>query len=162
MLRQAQNIIWVISFAKASLAFPQTAMVTGLVRILCIENINLFFVTIALEDHGDVDLWANKIARVLDGADLAPEEMRELEFVEDKGMMMINRVVEVSSLNQEVHDRSNPTISIGELSKAPPLALAISNPGFLDSLRFVEYHRYYIELAPEEVEIEVKSVGINF
>ena len=162
VLRQVQNIIWVGSFDKASSKFSQTAMVAGLARVLCTENINLTFVTIALEDHGDVDLWANKIAHVLNGADSAPQEMRELEYVEDKGMMMINRVVEVSSLNQEVYDRSNPTISIGELSKGPTLALTVLNPGFLDSLRFVEDYRCYTELGPDEVEIEVKSVGINF
>ena len=159
VLRQVQNIVWASFFDKASLKFPQTAMVAGLARVLCTENFNLSFVTIALEDHRDVDLWADKIARVLDGADSAPGE---LDFGEDKGMMMINRVLEVSSLNQEVYDRSNPTISIGELSKGPPLALSVLNPGFLDSLRFVEDHSYYTELAADEVEIEVKSVGINF
>ena len=150
VLRQVNNIIWVGSYDKASLRFPQTAMAAGLAYVLCTENINLSFVTIALEDHGDVDLWVNKIAHVLDGADSAPEELRELEFVEDKGMMMINRVVEVISLNQEVYYKSNSTISIGELS------------GFLDSLRFVKDNRCYTELGPNEVEIEVKSVGINF
>ena len=69
MLRQIQNIIWVGSFDKASLKFPQTAMISGLARVLCTENIDLSFVTIALVDHGDVDLWANKIAHVLDGAE---------------------------------------------------------------------------------------------
>ena len=153
---RSTNIIWVSSSAKASLKYPQTAMVTGLARVLCTENINLSFVTIALEDHGDVNHWANKIARVLHGADSAPGEMRELEFVEEKGMMMINAVVEASSLNREPFDKSNPTISIGDLSKGPPLALTVLNPGFIDSLMFVEDHRCYTELAPDEVEIETK------
>ena len=162
VLRQVKHIIWVGSHNKASLRFPQTAMVHGLARVLCTENVKLSFVTLALEDHGDVELWANKIAHVLDGAVSIPEEVRELEFAEDKSLMMINRVVELSSLNQEVYDKSNPTISVGELSKGPPLALAVLNPGFLDSLRFVEDYRCYSELDPDEVEIEVKSVGLNF
>ena len=56
MLREAQNTIWVNSSAEASLKYPQTAMMTGLARVLCTENINLSLVTIALEDHGDVKL----------------------------------------------------------------------------------------------------------
>ena len=69
--------------------------------------------------------------------------MRELEFVEEEGMMMINGVVEASSLNREPFNKSNPSISIPELSNGPPLALTILNPGFIDSLMFVEDHKCY-------------------
>ena len=58
VLRQVQNIIWVSSFDKASLNFSQASMVAGLARVLCTENVNLSFKRVALENHGDVDLWA--------------------------------------------------------------------------------------------------------
>ena len=35
-------------------------------------------------------------------------------------------------------------------------------PGFLDSIRFVDDERFLQELSDDEVEIEVRAVGLNF
>ena len=162
MLRRVQNIVWVTSNNKASPKSPQLCMVTGLARVLCTENANLSFVTMALEDHGNADLWAKRIADVLDSLDSNANGACEMEYVESNGMMMINRVVEARPLSQEVHAKSNSTVTLGEFGKGPPLALAVSNPGFLDSLQFTEDFRHYAKLGQDDIEIEVLSIGVNF
>ena len=61
--RGLQKIIWVCSIDEAAQQSPQSCMVNGLARVLCTENSNLSLVTIALEDHGDVNLWAQTILK---------------------------------------------------------------------------------------------------
>ena len=162
MLRHVQKIIWVCSIDEAAQQSAQFCMVNGLARVLCTENTNLSFVTIALENHGDVVLWAKRIANVLDDGGSVPKVMREQEYAEHNGVMMINRVVEAKPLSQQIHARSNSTVTIGEFQKGPPLALKISNPGFLDSLQFIEDSMQRTDLGPDDIEIEVTSVGVNF
>lgn len=162
MLRQVQMIVWVSSIDKAAQQSPQSCMLIGLARVLCTEDLSLFFVTIALEDHGDANLWAKRIAYILDDAGSSLNVTCEQEYAERNGMMMINRVVEAKPLDQDYHAKSNSISTISEFRKGPPLALTVSNPDFLDSLQFVEDSIHCTGLGPDDIEIEVKSVGVNF
>lgn len=151
MLRHVQKVIWVCSIDKAAQQSPQSRMVNGLARVLCTENSNLSFVTSALENHGGVNLWAKRIASVLDDGGSSLKVMREQEYAERNGVMMNNRVVEAQPLNQEIHAKSNSTVPIEEFQKGLPLALTISNPGFLDSLQFIEDSMQYTGLGPDDI-----------
>lgn len=77
-------------------------------------------------------------------------------------MLWINRVVEANYLNREVHSMTATQSNIKEFQSGPPLALTVTSPGLLDSMRFIEDHPYAMELNSNEIEIEVKAVGVNF
>lgn len=77
-------------------------------------------------------------------------------------MLNINRMVEAGLLNQEIHIKTTPQPKVQPFGQGPPLALTVSNPGLLDSLHFIEDFGHLKPLAPDEVEIEVKAVGVNF
>ena len=162
MFRDVQYMLWVTMVDSASPKSPPLHMVKGLARAVCTENANMSFVTLTLETCEHVDPCAEKIAQVLATTNSCPSDARELEYAEYNGVLMINRITEVRHLNEQVHAKNNPTRSNSQIQQGPPLALTICNPGFLDSLQFVEDSRYYTDLEPDEIEIEVKSVGVNF
>lgn len=164
LVKNVHNIFWITAANKTAVVSAQAGMVTGLSRVLCTEDSNLSFVTVALEEQGGekerkIEQWSRKIVQVLA---LNRKENAEMEYTEREGTMMISRVFEARYLNHELHAMSHPTITVQDFQKAPPLALSITNPGSLESLQFVEDVKYHTDLAPDEIEIEVKSVGINF
>ena len=75
---------------------------------------------------------------------------------------MITRVVKNSLLQREVTSRTAMTSTAQLFGQASPSKLSVISPGSLDSLKFVNNLRYYEDLQAEEVEIEVRAVGVNF
>ena len=163
-LGSAQKLVWVTAKNRSDAMSPRKDMITGLARVLCTESSNMSFVTVSLRDHHEkVDIWAEKIAQVLNVSSSKTSGSRELEYVEAKdGKLMINRITEATRLNRDVHSKSTPTLKKQAFGQGPPLVLEVANPGFLDSLQFVEDQRFYTDIGSDEVEIEVKSVGVNF
>ena len=162
LLQCVQDIVWIRSADLMSSQTPLQHMVTGFARTIASENVGIFFATVTLECHDNHLAWADMIVRIMKHLDSTPRERRETEYTERDGMMTISRVAEARGLDQEIHAKSDLTLRKAKIQSGPPLTLAVSNPGFLDSLLFVEDTGHETDLGPDEIEIEVKSVGINF
>lgn len=160
MIREVRRVVWINS-DHGQAADPRLRMIYGLSRVLSTENVTLTFQIVSLEDHGKAEKWVETIFQVLEATDRTMKAC-ELEYVEKQGHLMVNRVTEARALNQMVHKKSRPTLNLTALKDGPPIALAVPKPGFLDSLRFEEDLRVNEELRPDEIEIEVRSVGVNF
>ena len=162
ILRHTRSMVWVGVNDIVSVDGPLSNLVIGLARAVCTEVVDLSFATALLENHKDVNLWAHQISGILDKSRFNLGKLHELEFVEEKGMLMIDRVQETDSMNHHLHVKSHTVSTSRDLCECPPLALSISNPGFLDSFLFVEDSMQSMDLQSDELEIEVKAVGVNF
>jgi acyl transferase domain-containing protein/NADPH:quinone reductase-like Zn-dependent oxidoreductase/ubiquinone/menaquinone biosynthesis C-methylase UbiE len=165
LLAAAGNVIWLTSACEASPASAELQMVRGLARVLNTEKPGRSFVAVSFEDgslEDNHDLCVNHLCRVVSGTTASQSQGCELEYVQRDGLLMINRVFESSAMNLQVHSRCHPTLQHQPLSQSPPLVLTIPNPGLLDSLRFIADPRYVTPLAPDEIEIAVQAIGINF
>ncbi|KAL9073303.1 MAG: hypothetical protein Q9157_004798 [Trypethelium eluteriae] len=160
LLGSARRIVWASMGAGAAFRSPQASLVDGLARVLHTEDSNLQFVTMALEESGIPERIGKQIHKVMDSVYANGE--RELEYAEKGGLLYINRVIEATSLNRQIHVINTATNTSQEFQKGPPLALKIMNPGSLEALQFVEDLEHVTHLHPDEVEIEVKAVGVNF
>ena len=123
------------------------------------------FVTLALEDiHSTGEAAIGKILRVYENT-VSHQYSSELEseYVEKDHVLEIGRAVKASYLDEGLKSRiSLSRTDIQEFGSVPALKLNVGSPGLLDSLYFSEDDNKIVELAPGEIEVEVKSVGVNF
>ncbi|KAJ5113761.1 reducing type I polyketide synthase [Penicillium angulare] len=164
-LLSAQKLIWVTGGGGSSWEYPGYHAADGLLRGLRTENAMLQAVTLALENKRAAHHAAGIIQRVLQTILHAEGNDMELEYREQDGILLINRVIECDRMNEHIHTSVQPQKSITQPFGAPnlpPLALQFRTPGLLDSLRFVEDEVASRPLQPHQVEIEIKAVGVNF
>jgi len=165
ILSSAQQLLWVTAGGgKSSKTAPDYGMMTGLARVLRSENSKLKFITMALESQ--VNATKSQAERILEIFKITTSNSLnncEPEYVERDGIMHINRLVKANDTNIDLHAkmslRKHKTVEFGQ---GPPLKLTIATPGLLDSLQFVEDTDCMKPLGAHEVELEVKSVGVNF
>lgn len=160
ILCKLHTIIWVYCSERTSTSFADVNMITGLARVLCTEHSTLKFATVALENHSsNIGEWTKRICQVY-GTTLT--DSSETEYVEQDGTIMTNRVFQSDKLNKKVYRRSHFNASVTPWGTGPPLALTVSKPGLLESMRFEEDETVNLDLSPNEFEIRVQSVGVNF
>lgn len=163
ILSSVQSLLWVTCGGGKSQKSPEFGMVDGLARVLRREKGNLAFTTLALDGlNTTIEAHARKVVDVFKSTVFQSIEDCEPEFVERNGILHIGRLVEANYLNQSIHAKTKPHFKNQEFGQGPPLALTLACPGLLDSLQFVEDTVPANPLAPHEVEIEVKAVGVNF
>lgn len=164
ILGKARRVLWATSSAVSSSSFPEVQMVLGLARVLFVERPGLSFVTLNFSSPAfDTELFVRCIGRVMSET-VAKESLagRDLEYVERDGTVLINRVRDCDEINDEVHGKTHTMVRRQPISQSPPLALSIPSSGLLDSVRWEEDPRYHTDLGPDEIEIEVHAVGVNF
>ena len=163
-LMRSDNVIWLTRTVGDGLASPDLAMVDGLARVIRTENDALKFVTIGLDSQ--VEISSAQIEGI---ANIAKKTLRasaseyESAFEERNGVFHICRLRNAQETSKSLHARSLPKLSQGlAWAQSPALKMIIGSPGLLDTLHFVEDLSYMEPLAADEVEIEVRAIGLNF
>ncbi|KAK3946793.1 hypothetical protein QBC32DRAFT_401942 [Pseudoneurospora amorphoporcata] len=141
LLTGVEAILWVVKGAYDKCTEPEANMVTGLSRSIRSETA-LRFATLDLD--AATPLLEAKAAEVIFSVfkiafGSASSSMSELEFMEREGALFTPRIT---------HDRETDA--------------EISAPGALDKLHFVNDQSLEVPLAIDQIEIEVKAVGMNF
>ena len=166
VLMSACGILWVTRGGGSCPATPDYGTVQGLSRVFRTENPQSTFVTLALESV-ESDIGGHHVQSIMQVFRYtilrSTRNWYEPEYVEIDGMPHINRAISADDLNREVMvrtaDQQSRTQKFGE---APPLKLAIGTSGLLDTLYFQEDVNWTRPLAADDVEIEVKAIGVNF
>lgn len=166
VLTSAEGVLWVVRGAYEKSDNPNANMVTGLSRTIRSETAMKF---------ATLDLDAESQLTELDTADAIMRVFRsvfgsgssttgELEFMERGGFFFTPRIVHDPEMNEYVHKLTNPSVleptAFGEDGRA--LKMEISVPGALDTLHFVDDSAVEQPLEADEIEIEVRAVGLNF
>jgi acyl transferase domain-containing protein/NADPH:quinone reductase-like Zn-dependent oxidoreductase/SAM-dependent methyltransferase len=166
LLNSRGGLIWATGGGGENWEFPEYQVADGLLRGLRTENAMLKAVTMAMDCARPIKDMAEVIRKVLNSVTTLEVSELEIEHRDQASQLLINRTVEANLINTHIHAAIQPQQSVLQPFGAPhipPLALQFKTPGLLDSLRFVEDEVATTQpLQPDQVEIEVKAVGVNF
>ncbi|PMD36739.1 BcPKS8, polyketide synthase [Hyaloscypha variabilis F] len=165
VLTSVQGVLWVVRGAYADSVNPDANMVTGLSRTIRSETL-LKFGTLDLD--AKPKLSEEGTAKAIVGiykAVFGPkaEANCELEFMERNGSFFTPRIINDPEMNEYVHKQTQASV----LENTPfaqedrPLKMAVGTPGALDTLHFVDDEFVEVALADDEIEIQVKAIGMN-
>ncbi|TVY82373.1 Reducing polyketide synthase FUB1 [Lachnellula suecica] len=159
----AKGIFWVTGRDKSLAQQPNSSIVDGLARVARVENNQAVIVTVSLE-RSSAEEQAGLITKLANKTNFGSENQNyESAYTQDGDNVNICRVIAAKDLAREVFHQSLPVQSkVQAFGAGPPLLLAATTPGLLDSLQWVEDTSYYEPLAPDEVEVEVHMIGLNF
>lgn len=159
----AQYLLWVAWTETPGPISSKVSMSAGLTRVLRSERTSLSLVSFVYEGPSrPAEQWSESILKVLEATEGQTLEHRETELVERNGVVEIGRIVENNQINTELHDRTAAHFRHQELQSSPPLVSSIGTPGLLDTIQFVEDTAHMGELQANEIEVQVRAVGINF
>jgi NADPH:quinone reductase-like Zn-dependent oxidoreductase len=162
-LSTAKGILWLSGRSEGAPQSPTVGMSDGLMRVLRAEIENAVIVTACLESGHTRELVA-EILKIVQSTDFScMNQVYESAYYKKDGQLHIGRVVISKHISQELALRSSPLTSKTQpLRTAPPLRLAVETPGLIDSLHFQEDYAAAEPLGPQEVEIKVSHIGLNF
>ncbi|CAK7224927.1 Type I Iterative PKS [Sporothrix bragantina] len=165
LLTTAEGCLWVVRGAYSSSSNPDANMVLGLSRAIRSETA-MKFATLDLDAANVLseNETANSVVRVFQAAfGASASSTSELEFQERGGAFFTPRIVNDDAMNDYVHRQTHPDIveptAFG--AEGRTLKLALSRSGALDTAHFVDDATAKTALAAEEIEIEVKAIGVN-
>ena len=165
---RAEGVLWVVRGSVCSPEDPNGSLVLGLARTARSENGEHTIVTLDLDNEPPLadsaaadtilSLFKSHYTLKRDG-----NRALDVEYAEKNGVLTIPRIVENNAINQTL--KAFMSLPVPEDQRfhqlGRPLRMEVT-PGFLDSIRFVDDERFLQELSDDEVEIEVRAVGLNF
>lgn len=168
LLTIAKFVLWVQARCELSGSPPYFAMVEGLCRVVRSEHPFARIVTLMLEAGSscpEAEAMTPKILKVFQASILGPdvgERTLEEEYMECSGYLCVNRLRQAKYLDQHVSSRIRNEVRLQKFGSGVPLQLGIQVPGLLDTLEWSEDTTAYNALLPDEVEIKVRAIGVNF
>ena len=167
LFRKAASLVWVTAGSLMKGVKPEDAVVGGLMRAIITEMPHVKIATI------DLDVGYDQISQ--DIADLVLSKENELqnagnqpgahdsEYALNDGVLHISRLIPDDALNQRYLEQegSVKATELVRLEEAKPLAIGFDQAGLLSSLYFKEDQVFQNSLLDDEVEIEVRAVGLN-
>ncbi|OJJ45037.1 hypothetical protein ASPZODRAFT_160532 [Penicilliopsis zonata CBS 506.65] len=167
LVSSASSILWVTGGDLMAGQRPAMAMAHGINTVLMNEHStrNLRFAVLDIDDPSTSQI--SKITRAVTDvcstvATAASRVTCETDFMLKDGVLRVCRVVPDMQLNQEF---TLDTGGEGRLEQVFPTSgnvqLALETPGLLDTVYFREKPTCDMALGPDEIEIEVKAVGLN-
>ncbi|TVY13419.1 Reducing polyketide synthase PKS2 [Lachnellula arida] len=164
-LTTVQGVLWIVRGAYAASVNPDANMVAGLSRTIRSETL-LKFATLDLDSKSPLsdELTVKAILDVFKAAFGSKAETNcELEFMERQGLFFTPRIINDAEMNEYVHKHTNASVLEATPFSQPerPLKMVIGTPGALDSLHFIDDQTLEETLADDEIEVEVKAIGMN-
>lgn len=166
ILRTAAGIIWVTRGGVMDCEIPEASVITGLARSARTENPGQIFITLDLDSRtrSEPAAVAHIIQKIYRATFIENNIRYEREYAERGGTVFIPRLLDNATANQCL--RSNSAAE--DLQILPffqgdrPLRLQIATPGLLETLHWADQEPCPSSLDPEDIEIEVRAVGVNF
>ena len=160
LISSSEKLLWVTRECNTE-ASPAFAIVSGLIRVVKRESSHIELSTLALENRSMAADYCEPILKLLREYSDEKSSVRELEYVEKDGLLHICRLAPASATDEELSTKTMPQLQVQPFGLSAPLKMAMVNQGQLDSIRFYEDQLPYKPLGPQEVEFEVKAVGMN-
>ena len=157
----AENVVWVTKDSTGdAVARPEQAIVTGLMRTIRSENMDLRMATLDVDSLSFVSTehTASRVLQVL--ADCLGED----ELAERDGMLVVPRLQIDTERNLKLPNSANRENRLEPFrGQGRHLALKIGKVGLLDTLAFDDDEDVADPtLGDDEVEIEVRASALNF
>ena len=167
LIMTASESMWLTRGATIESANPMSNLMTGLARCIRAENPSLALTTLDLDYQKPIDdaTNVNSFLQVLASAANAINHARpDWEYAVRDNKVLIQRIL----LEQGVNDLLSTFMIQAKPEQASfkqsdrALALRIGTHGRLDTFRFEDDPIYSRPLNADDVELEVKGVGLNF
>lgn len=169
IILKAQSTLWLTrGGAPLGCSVPESSMFTGLARSIRGEEPGINLATLDLDPESPGSVWVDSILRVTKLQ--SREHNDEHEFVERGGALHVSRVVpdeRLSKLLSSAAQEGKATVDEGEPTPQAlrqdgrPLKMELAKTGDLDSFVFRDDDGVSAPLGSDQVEIEVKAVGID-
>ncbi|PNH37867.1 hypothetical protein VD0004_g8940 [Verticillium dahliae] len=164
MLTTVQGALWVVRGAYAGSTSPESNMILGLSRTVRSEAV-LPFATLDLDgasqlNDSEASSAIMKVFGLMFGVD-ASSPSRELEFMERRGEFFTPRIVHDEVMNEQVHRETNPDVVEAQPFGQGDRMLKMDFSVMGDVSHFVDDEAGQAPLADDEVEFEVKAVGVS-
>lgn len=169
IILRAQSTLWLtLGGAPLECSIPESSMFTGLARSIRGEEPGINLGTLDLDPASPGSVWLDSILRVMKLQ--GQEHNDEHEFVERGGALHVSRVVpdeRLSNLLSSAVQDGNATVDGGESTPqvlrqdGRPLKMELAKTGDLDSFVFRDDDGASAPLGSDQVEIEVKAVGLD-
>ena len=162
ILLSAKQVVWVTN-GGLSTADPGYGMVDGLIRTLRIEKNELQISSLSLENfpHAEND-HVGLVLQALSKFTNEPNEQGLEDFMVINGALHVKRINEDTKLKEAVSEtisgRKKVEQSVGQ---SQPFAIHVRDQDQVDTLEFVRDSPPEGELQSDEVEIEVRALGLN-
>ena len=164
-LLQSAGVLWITGGVRS----PNAGLVRGLARTVRAELQIKSIVTLAIDkwepsDFNMLDIVCEVFKRSFSTPSPDAESSIETELAVENGIVCIPRMVRDMNMDQSLMREtfSNSRYLQRFEQKGRPLKLTIANPGFLDTLCFIDDEQAIKDLQDHEIEIEVKAAGLNF
>ena len=155
----ASKIIWITNGDLLSGSRPDFSPVLGLSRALMLEQPSLQFAVFDVDNVAmDLDVTARNVRNVVQ--QLIENADPDFEFAQKRGLVHTLRWEPEEPLNELFRLKQNEETINETLDAAGRCELSIRQPGQLDTIHFVKKD-FQDTLRADEVEIRVKSVGMN-
>lgn len=168
-LTHSQNLLWLgdraPSLSTTSMPFGAAH---GLARALRVERPGMIFATAAVDTSSGGPTLLAVLTKTLQNfvtGSTEPDGHRtyERELLQVGDTLQIPRIYEANKLNTIVHEATLTTaverrVRYGDQN----LKLKVRRPGLMDTLYLETAVQPSVPLGPDEIEVEVRSVGINF
>lgn len=155
----AHRLLWVTGGDNMDGTRPDFALMSGLSRALMLEQPSLAITMMDLDDATPTSDTLSLITAVLRQA--AEATVPDFEFAMKRGLLHISRMVPDEEMNATFRARQGEVATLTPLSEAKPARMTIGTVGQFDTLAFVRQPTDVDALQPGEIEVEVKSIGLN-
>ena len=162
-LTQTVGILWI----TGGVSSPSAGLVRGLARTLRAEFQMDKFVTLAINDWAmPGEILIDLVGRVIEQSfylECSPGEF-DRELAVNDGVVCIPRLVRDDLMDRDLERETQKGAKALQpfYQQDRPLRLAITSPGFLDTLSFTDDDRLSAQLPKDEIEIRTKAFGLNF
>ncbi|KAJ4300071.1 hypothetical protein N0V90_005320 [Kalmusia sp. IMI 367209] len=163
VLASARSILWVKQGGGGNSASkPEYATSDGLCRVSRNEHTRVVLVTLALETSSPTN--APHVAKIFQGMQNSIGDVTstiEPEYSMIQGRPHINRVRRAKYLDEHVFKRTAHPV-VHQRADGQRLRIGIRVPGLLDTIQYTQEQIEKFMLPAEEIEIEIKAIGINY
>lgn len=159
------DVLWINSGGGLENANPHYRVADGLMRAVSAEDDRKKCYVLSLDQTGEVQNLVHQTTKVINELlrATANNETIDTEYVEDKGLLHIPRLVAPPSLNEDMSSRTTVKHSKTQSFECGvPLQLDSANSNLLRGFQFIQDELAGQPLAPDEIEVQVKCSGVNF
>ncbi len=167
LILNASNSLWISRGGTIDCKVPSASLMTGLSRSIRSENHQLSLTTLDLDqdDALEREAIASAITNIfISSLDSTSAHRPEWEYAIRNDRAMIQRILPEKGMNDLLSSlvtTPKPELALFK-QQGRALSLEIGTPGRLDTLRFVDDDSHKDALKEDEIEIQVKAVGLNF
>ena len=168
LLVEADGFLWISRGASQECSNPFSALYTGLLRTLRLENSTKRYVSLDLDPNvpmaevANIDVLAGVIQKSFNRSD--DGDSVEFEYAVRWGVTEIPRIYEEKKQNKAMLDQSgrDETDLLPFTNSGRNIMLSVGSPGLLDTLAFKDDLSVLDALPDDYIEISPAAFGLNF